>query len=265
MPGTSLPGVSQPVFRAWRAANRGARPGCNTPGPAATPVPVQDPAAVQVVRAELHEHPVVQQDLDVVLPDLPADVREHLVPVLELHPEGGVAKALDDGALDFDGFLLSSSYATHQLQVLLTRCAPMPSNSADRRAVGLVDLGRRRLDPAAVQRTQHLGQHRPGDAAAAADRPGPRPARSARAAAPAPPGPAPHTGRRPRPPRTSTGPPGAPSGRGGTPTGIDCQPTVASTSSRIASVHLAQRALLAPAPTAQDRHVRRRLARCRAR
>src|SRR5689334_11975685 len=55
------------------------------------PVAVEDPASGQVVRAELHEYAVVREDLDVVLADLSADVREHVVAVLQLHLEGGVA------------------------------------------------------------------------------------------------------------------------------------------------------------------------------
>src|SRR5215207_653669 len=70
--------------------------------PTLVPVPVEDPAAGEVVGAELDQHPVKRQDLDVVLPYLPADVRQYLVPVLELHGEGGVAQTLDDGALEFD-------------------------------------------------------------------------------------------------------------------------------------------------------------------
>jgi DJ-1/PfpI family len=70
--------------------------------PRLRPVPEGDPATGEVVRAELHEHPVIRQDLDVILPYLAADVCEHLVPVRELHSEGGVAQAFDDGALDFD-------------------------------------------------------------------------------------------------------------------------------------------------------------------
>src|SRR5437762_60690 len=76
--------------------------------PSLRPVPEEDPATGEVVRAHLYEHPVIRQDLDVVLPYLPADVREHLVPILELHPEGGVAQALDDGALELDAACCSS-------------------------------------------------------------------------------------------------------------------------------------------------------------
>ena len=50
-------------------------------------VPVHDPPARQVVRAELDDDPILRQDADVVLADLPADVREHLVPVLQFNPE----------------------------------------------------------------------------------------------------------------------------------------------------------------------------------
>ena len=46
-----------------------------------SPVTEDDPAAVEVVRRELHHHAVLGQDPDVVLAHLARDVGEHLVPV----------------------------------------------------------------------------------------------------------------------------------------------------------------------------------------
>src|SRR3954452_7025441 len=66
-------------------------------------VAVDDAAAGQVVRAELHDDAVLRQDADVVLAHLPRDVREHLVAVLQLHAEHRVGERLDDPALDLDG------------------------------------------------------------------------------------------------------------------------------------------------------------------
>src|SRR2546423_5774447 len=73
-------------------------------------VPVDDPAAGQVVGRQLHDHPVLGQDADVVLAHLAADVGENAVPVGELYPKHGVRERLDHAALDLDGpFLLGHS------------------------------------------------------------------------------------------------------------------------------------------------------------
>src|SRR6266498_3506229 len=69
-------------------------------------VPVHDPAACQVVRRQLHQHPVPREDPDVVHPHLPRDVSQNVVPVFELHPEHGVGERLGDRSLDLDGVLL---------------------------------------------------------------------------------------------------------------------------------------------------------------
>src|SRR3954463_9220104 len=66
-------------------------------------VPIDDAAAGQVVRRELHDDPVLRQDADVVLAHLAADVGENAVPVGELDAEHGVRQRLDDPALDLDG------------------------------------------------------------------------------------------------------------------------------------------------------------------
>jgi hypothetical protein len=69
-------------------------------------VPVRDPAPRQVVRRQLHQNPIPGKDPDVVHPHLPRDMGQHLVPVLECHPEHRVGKGLGDRALDLDGVLL---------------------------------------------------------------------------------------------------------------------------------------------------------------
>src|SRR4051795_3770281 len=69
-------------------------------------VAVDDAAARQVVGRELHDHAVLGQDPDVVLPHLAADVGEHPVPVLQFDPEHRVGKWLDDTTLDLDGPVL---------------------------------------------------------------------------------------------------------------------------------------------------------------
>src|SRR6266700_4257899 len=98
------------------------------PRPPLVPAPEDDPAAGQIVGRELHQHPVFRQDPDVVLADLPADVREHPVTVLELHGEHGAAQALDDAPLDFDAVLLPRHRPNSR--PLLTRRPPTPSISA---------------------------------------------------------------------------------------------------------------------------------------
>src|SRR6266545_2502770 len=63
-------------------------------------VPIHHATSREVVWGQLHAHTVPGQDPDVVHPHLPRDVREHLVPVLELHTEHGVGQGLDDRPLD---------------------------------------------------------------------------------------------------------------------------------------------------------------------
>src|SRR3954471_20387886 len=69
-------------------------------------VAVDDAAARQVVGRELHDHAVLGEDADVVLPHLAADVGQDLVTVLQLHAEHRVGERLDDPALDLDGPVL---------------------------------------------------------------------------------------------------------------------------------------------------------------
>ena len=65
-----------------------------------------DPATREVVRGQFDEDAIPGEYLDVVLPHLPADVRQHFVSVPEFDLELGSAKRLRDDAFDFDGFLL---------------------------------------------------------------------------------------------------------------------------------------------------------------
>src|ERR1700712_79925 len=76
-------------------------------------VAVDDSAARQVVGRELHDDLVLGEDSDVVLTHLAADVREDLVPVLELDPEHGVRERLDDRAFDLDGTVLLGHCPPH--------------------------------------------------------------------------------------------------------------------------------------------------------
>src|SRR6266550_225350 len=79
-------------------------------------VPVDDPPPLQIVRRELHQHPISREDPDVIHPHLPRDVGQYLVPVVELHPEHGVGQRLDDRSLNLDRILLrqaSSNWSRH--------------------------------------------------------------------------------------------------------------------------------------------------------
>ena len=61
-------------------------------------VPINDSAALEVIGRHLDADFVSGKNPDVVHPHLPRDVTQHLVSVVELHPEHCVRKRLDDGA-----------------------------------------------------------------------------------------------------------------------------------------------------------------------
>src|SRR2546430_1285106 len=61
-------------------------------------VAVGKPPSHRGASGKTHRHSISLQDPDVVLAHLPADVGQHLVPVLELHAEGRVGKHLGDRA-----------------------------------------------------------------------------------------------------------------------------------------------------------------------
>src|SRR5438132_415564 len=69
-------------------------------------VPIGDATAGQVVRRQLHLDPIPRQDPDVVHPHLPGDVREDLVPVVELHAEHGVGERFRDLPFQHDRVFL---------------------------------------------------------------------------------------------------------------------------------------------------------------
>src|SRR4051812_31478674 len=83
-------------------------------------LPVDDATRGQVVGRELHDHAVLGQDADVVLPHLAADVGEHPVPVLQLDPEHRIGQRLDDATLDLDGPV----FLRHALNALLESVLP---------------------------------------------------------------------------------------------------------------------------------------------
>src|SRR2546423_2055835 len=65
-------------------------------------VAVRDATPGEVIGGELHLNPVTRQDPDVVHPHLPGNMRQHLVAVLELHPEHGIRERLDNGSFHED-------------------------------------------------------------------------------------------------------------------------------------------------------------------
>src|SRR5262245_29712067 len=83
-------------------------------------VPVDDPAAVEVVGRELHAHAVAREHADAEAAHLAGEVSKHLVAHVELHAEVEVLESLDDLALNFD--LLFNSHGTSLVSV--DRAAP---------------------------------------------------------------------------------------------------------------------------------------------
>src|SRR5664279_242423 len=69
-------------------------------------VAVDDPAASQVVGAQLHDHAVLGEDADVVLAHLARDMSENLVAVGQLNAEHRVGKSFDNRALNLDDAVL---------------------------------------------------------------------------------------------------------------------------------------------------------------
>ena len=61
-------------------------------------VPVNNPAALEVIGRHLDAYLVPGKNSDVVHPHLARDMAQHLVSIVELHPEHCVRKRLDDGA-----------------------------------------------------------------------------------------------------------------------------------------------------------------------
>src|SRR5438445_10174318 len=63
---------------------------------------VGDSTASEVVGRQFHLHLVARKDADVVLSHLPRDLRQHLVPVVQLDAEHRAGKRLGDLAFDLD-------------------------------------------------------------------------------------------------------------------------------------------------------------------
>src|SRR5699024_1339948 len=89
-----------------RAAARNRVPPAGAGRRAFSPVSEDDPAAGEVIGRQLHHHPVLREDPDVVLPHLATDVGEDLVSVLQLNAERCVGQGFDHPPLELDGAVL---------------------------------------------------------------------------------------------------------------------------------------------------------------
>src|SRR3954454_16683670 len=85
-----------------REAGRRARAAPIASISASSPMPVDDPRAVEVIRRHLDPHPIPRQDPDAEASHLARDVPEDDVAVVELHSEHGVRERLDDLAFELD-------------------------------------------------------------------------------------------------------------------------------------------------------------------
>ncbi len=65
-------------------------------------IAVDDPAAGQVVGAQLNDHTILGEDTDVVLTHLARDVGENFVSVGQLHAKHRIGECLDNRTFDFD-------------------------------------------------------------------------------------------------------------------------------------------------------------------
>ena len=61
-----------------------------------------DPSLAQIIRGKFHRDPVSGQDADIIHAEFAADMRQHLVSVLQFHLEHGVRKFLDYFSFQLD-------------------------------------------------------------------------------------------------------------------------------------------------------------------
>src|SRR5918998_628851 len=111
------------------------------------PEPVSYSSPAQVVGAQLHLHPVARQYPDVVHPHLARDVREHVVPALELDPKLRVGQSLGDGAFDlYDVFFgqgppISNRYKMAGAKRISYHACPVPHTPKGRVSPALTAVG----------------------------------------------------------------------------------------------------------------------------
>src|SRR3954447_26445498 len=97
---------SSPIQRTTREPGRSASTSRIAAKRVSSPMAVDDPRAVEVVRRDLDPDAVAGEDADAEAPHLAGAVAEHLVAVVELHPEHRVRERLDDLAFELDFLFL---------------------------------------------------------------------------------------------------------------------------------------------------------------
>lgn len=70
-------------------------------------LPIDDPAAIQIVGGDFNKHTVAGHDADEVFAHLAADMCKDQVPVLEFYAKRRVGKRFDDHSFDFDCLFFS--------------------------------------------------------------------------------------------------------------------------------------------------------------
>src|ERR1051325_7348350 len=111
-------------------------------------VPVNDPAARQVVGGHLHRDLVARQDLDEVHPHLARDVGQQPMAVLQLHAKRRVRERLDHGAFDLDALFLRQTDPFYCSSAIPERISAPPGPTG---AVGSKCAGHRPSFVATVQ------------------------------------------------------------------------------------------------------------------
>src|SRR5258706_15600017 len=96
MPMSNAPTGRRMAHRWEHRAEVAAPPARIADGTRSLLVAVDDSAAVEVVRAELHLHPVAQHDADAVPAHASGGIPEGFVPVVEGAPEHAVPERLQD-------------------------------------------------------------------------------------------------------------------------------------------------------------------------
>ena len=99
-------------------------------------VAVDDAASRQIVGRQLHDHPILRQDADIVLAHLAADVRENPMTVFQLDPKHRVGQWFHHPALDLDRPVLLG----HVLRVPAHFTLPPAGGSAATRAPRIHDV-----------------------------------------------------------------------------------------------------------------------------
>src|SRR5262249_23648085 len=111
---------SSPIQRTTRS-ERTASTSRTAAKSSSSPMAIHDPRAIEVIRRDLHAHAITRQDADPETAHLAGHVAEHLVAVVELHPEHRVRERLDDFAFELDLLFLRQTYMT----LTFVACGPL--------------------------------------------------------------------------------------------------------------------------------------------